>query len=139
MMVQVMRLRPLFSAPTPTGPVMSTVQREVAQDGLPPRDGDGSPGVTFQGDGHVTLRRQLHQQLLAALASRRGERLNEQELRQDLFRLAGELSGQNDGDLESHERESLVEQVLTEVFGYRPIEAHVRDTAISDVLNNGAR
>src|SRR5262249_23536315 len=90
-------------------------------------------------DWRSRLGRHLHQQLLAAIASGRGERLSKQELRWELVRRAEELSAQQAGSLNIREREKLVDQVLDEVLGFGPLEGLMRDNDVSDSLINGPR
>jgi pilus assembly protein CpaF len=89
------------------------------------------------GNGHAGLRELLHQHLLATVSSHRGERQNEDDLRVELLRLAGELAEAR--SLDGAARKALVEEVLGEVFGYGPIEDLMHDPDITDILINGPR
>src|SRR6266487_4380648 len=68
------------------------------------------------------VKHQLHQQLLATITSGRDKRLNEQDMRGKLALLADELSSQQPGLLEAAEQDTLIGQVLDEVFGFGPLE-----------------
>jgi pilus assembly protein CpaF len=128
---------------------MASFHPEYGQDGVPPPDkiDSGAPvrgegdlsGAAVRDDGHLSLKRRLHQQLLATISAGRLERLSEPELRLELGRLVEELARQNAAFLELPEQEALVEQVLDEVFGYGPIEGLIRNHEISDILINGPR
>src|SRR5262249_33929905 len=122
---------------------------EDVRGGVPPADqADGAPPVraaaTASGPGvrdnwDPSLKNQIHQELLAALTRGQMEQLSEQELRLELAQLAEALSRQDGESLGLAEQETLVEQVLNEVFGYGPIEGLMRDHEISDILINGPR
>jgi pilus assembly protein CpaF len=98
-----------------------------------------APGQAAGDEWRSSLKHQLHQQLLATIASGRDQRLNEQDLRRKLARLAEELSRQQSVLLESTEQDTLIEQVLDEVFGFGPLEGLIRDNAVSDIMINGPR
>src|SRR5262249_1205600 len=86
-----------------------------------------------------SLKQQLHQQLRGTIASGRDQRLTEKELRGKLARLAEELSSRQSVLLESAEQDTLIKQVLDEVFGFGPLEGLIRDHAVSDIMINGPR
>jgi pilus assembly protein CpaF len=98
-------------------------------------DADASAGDDWRN----TLTERLREQLLAAIAARRGERLSEHQLRPELARLAAELAAGHGESFESPELHALVEQVLEEVFGYGPIQGLMEDQEITDILINGPR
>jgi pilus assembly protein CpaF len=128
---------------------MTLVPPEDVRGGLPPpekadsvRPGGGAgalSGPVVTENGHANLKHRFHQELLSGLSMGKRERLSEQEMRLELGQLAESLSRQYPEFLSLAEQESLIEQVLNEVFGYGPIEDLMRDHEISDILINGPR
>jgi pilus assembly protein CpaF len=95
--------------------------------------------VDFTEETRANLRNRLHQQLLASLASGRSGRLNEQQMRVELTKLADELVNGSQDRFSSADQSKLIEELLNEVFGYGPIDILMRDHRISDILINGPR
>jgi pilus assembly protein CpaF len=85
------------------------------------------------------LAQRLREQVLSAIASGRDERLSEQQLRPRVARLAEVLSLSQGEPVEASELQTLVDQVLEEVFGYGPIQGLMTDQDITDILINGPR
>jgi pilus assembly protein CpaF len=112
--------------------------RRDAGDGTRPPAAPG-PDAGARDDWRNTLTDRLREQLLEAIATRRGERLGEEQLRPELARLAGELAAGQGEPFESPELHALVEQVLEEVFGYGPIHGLMNDQDVTDILINGPR
>jgi pilus assembly protein CpaF len=109
---------------------------------LPPPDehshraaADGGPQEHWR----ATLTERLREQLLAAIASGRSERLTEEQLRPQLIRLGEQLAAKQDEPLEATDLHVMVEHVLGEVFGYGPIQPLMNDQDITDILINGPR
>jgi pilus assembly protein CpaF len=101
--------------------------------------GDAVVGGAGGNDPQGPLKRRLHEQLLLALTTDRVDRTSEQTARADLVRLAAELAAQAPGPLSLTEQETVVEQVLAEVFGYGPLAGLMQNHEISDILINGPR
>jgi pilus assembly protein CpaF len=85
------------------------------------------------------LKKDLHQKVIqgmdiSALGAMAGE-----ELRAEVRRAIEELCRLSPGLLSLREREGLVEEILNETFGLGPLEALMRDPAISDILVNGPK
>ena len=64
-------------------------------------------------------------------------KLNAEELRREVRRVADELCQRSSTLLNRSERERLVSEVLDETFGLGPLEPLLRDPTISDILING--
>jgi pilus assembly protein CpaF len=123
---------------------MATGPPKVDAGGDPPADparvGDASFAAGGWGNGHPGLAQSLHQHLLAVLSANRGERLSEEDVRQELRRrLADPRLAEQAGSLDGVSLEALIEQILAEVFGYGPLEGLMRDHEITDILINGPR
>src|SRR5262245_29411583 len=102
------------NADAASGPLPPPGRVEV---GLPVRLDGASSDPNGRDHRQLSLKRRLHQHLLAALPAGRMERLSEAELRLDLGRLAEELAHRDAEFLGLADLETLVEQVLNEVFG----------------------
>jgi pilus assembly protein CpaF len=90
-------------------------------------------------DRFLTIKRQLHQQLITGMDLSLIGTMNEEELRLEVRRAAEELIRQGSDLLNLSERERLVSEVIDETFGLGPLEPLMRDTTISDILVNGPK
>ncbi len=83
------------------------------------------------------IKRELHQQVIAGMDLSAIGTMHEDELRTEVRRIAEELCRRRSDLLSLSERESLINEVLDEVFGLGPLEPLFRDSAITDILING--
>jgi pilus assembly protein CpaF len=90
-------------------------------------------------DRFLTIKRQLHQQLITGMDLSTIGTMNEEELRLEVRRAAEELIRQGSDLLNLSERERLVSEVIDETFGLGPLEPLMRDPTISDILVNGPK
>jgi pilus assembly protein CpaF len=88
--------------------------------------------------GYQNLKAKLHDELLDRLNLERLTRVTRQEAEPEIRVLIGELIEKetHTTPLSMVERETLVVDVLNELFGLGPLEALLRDTDISDILVN---
>jgi pilus assembly protein CpaF len=84
------------------------------------------------------LKAKLHQELLERLNLERLTRISREDAEPEIRVLILELmeGATRDRPLSLSERETLVEDVLNELFGLGPLEALLRDPDISDILVN---
>ncbi len=97
------------------------------------------PLVQSNEDRFLTIKRQLHQQLITGMDLSTIGTMNEEELRLEVRRAAEELIRQGSDLLNLSERERLVSEVIDETFGLGPLEPLMRDPTISDILVNGPK
>ncbi len=90
-------------------------------------------------DWFLALKRELHQQVISGIDLTSIGTMPEDELRVEVRRQAELLCRRRSDLLSLHEREQLVNEVLDETFGYGPLEALMKDMAISDILINGPK
>src|SRR5271166_4392506 len=90
-------------------------------------------------DRFLTIKRQLHQQLITGMDLSMIGTMNEEELRLEVRRAAEELIRHGSDLLNLSERERLVSEVIDETFGLGPLEPLMRDPTISDILVNGPK
>jgi pilus assembly protein CpaF len=83
------------------------------------------------------LKGQLHEQLVAGLDLNALGQLPQDELREELRRLAEQLSQLTPELLNLRERDRLVAEVLDETLGLGPLEPLLGDPAVTDILING--
>jgi pilus assembly protein CpaF len=103
-------------------------------------DRNGQGGIaTSDEDRFITLKRQLHQQLITGMDISSIGSMNEEELRHELRRAAEEQVRQGSALLNLSERERLVSEVVDETFGLGPLEPLMRDPTISDIMVNGPK
>jgi len=87
----------------------------------------------------LTLKRRLHQQVIAAIDIATMRSLSDAELREEIHRKATQIC-RTDPDLKNlPEQDLLIEQVMNEAYGYGPIEELMLDPIVSDILINGPR
>jgi pilus assembly protein CpaF len=84
-------------------------------------------------------KRRIHNKLIEKLDLDRVGRMDGESLRRDIRVAVEHLCDLEDVMLNRSEREQLVEQVLDETFGFGPLEALLKDPAITDILVNGPR
>jgi pilus assembly protein CpaF len=105
---------------------------------LPARDFERSSGDTAPvSEEFRWLKSQLHHQLVAGMDLSLIGKLNAEELRREVRRVADELCQRSSTLLNRAERERLVSEVLDETFGLGPLEPLLQDPTISDILING--
>ncbi|MCL4207457.1 MAG: CpaF family protein [Pirellulaceae bacterium] len=118
---------PVEPVPIPTEPVTSPV---VESD--PPPEEQAA-------DWFLTLKRELHQQIVGKLNPGVLRSMKEDELKEEVRRQTEALCQERAELLNATERERLVVEVLDETFGLGPLEQLLRDPDISDILINGPR
>ena len=100
-------------------------------------NGNGNGQVAEASADLLQIKRELHQQVIGALDLSTVGSMPEDELRLEVRRLAEQLSRRRKDLLSHYERETLVNEVLDEVFGLGPLEPLFQDDEISDILVNG--
>ncbi|MDX1943883.1 MAG: CpaF family protein [Pirellulaceae bacterium] len=81
----------------------------------------------------------IHRELIDALDLSRITGLSDDELREDIRRLAeGMLRGRSK-KLPAIDEERLVDELLAESFGLGPLEPYMQDPDVTDILVNGAQ
>ena len=83
------------------------------------------------------LKEQLHHQLIAGMDLSVLGSLDKEQLQAEVRRVAEDLCRRSSSLLNRPEREQLVNEVLDEAFGLRPLEPLLNDPAITDILVNG--
>jgi len=87
----------------------------------------------------LTLKRDLHQQIVAKMNPGVIRSMKEDELKEEVRRQTETLCKERAELLNATERERLVTEVLDETFGLGPLEQLLRDRDISDILINGPK
>src|SRR3954453_18716196 len=82
------------------------------------------------------LKVRIHQQLVARLDVQNLRTLPPETVRSEVRVLIRELCQSEKGLINSNEQEKLMDEVMDETFGLGPLEALLKDTAISDILVN---
>jgi pilus assembly protein CpaF len=106
---------------------------------LPTDRNKPGPLVVSNEDRFLTIKRQLHQQLITGMDLSTISTMNEEELRLEVRRAAEELIRHGPDLLNLSARERLVSEVIDETFGLGPLEPLMRDPTISDILVNGPK
>ncbi|MGO9469405.1 MAG: CpaF family protein [Isosphaeraceae bacterium] len=103
-------------------------------------DRSGQAGLArLNEDRFLTIKRQLHHQLITGMDLSLIGAMNEAELRVEVRHAAEELIRHGSDLLNLSERERLVSEVIDETFGLGPLEPLMRDPTISDILVNGPK
>src|SRR5437868_5575832 len=82
----------------------------------------------------LRLKKELHQQLISGMDLAAIGKMGQEELRVEVRRAAEDLCRRSPDLLNLSERERLVSEVLDETFGLGPLEALMRDPAITDIM-----
>jgi pilus assembly protein CpaF len=107
-----------------------------------PRSSDLSKGHGANGAGTsetAGLEERLLQHLRATLAAKRDQQPSEDDLRIELSCRLEKVLAAEGGSLDYGEQQTLVAAVMSEVFGYGPLESLLHDHAITDIFVNGPR
>ena len=98
----------------------------------------GATSADTRQRGYQELKTRLHQELLTRLNLERLTRVTREEAEPEIRALIGELIERETATtpLSLAERETLIIDVLNELFGLGPLEALLRDPDISDILVN---
>ena len=79
----------------------------------------------------------IHRELLDALDLSRITGLSDEELRDDIRRLAEGMLQKRSAKLPAIDEDRLVDELLAESFGLGPLEPYMQDPDVSDILVNG--
>src|SRR4030095_10752553 len=80
----------------------------------------------------------IHRELLDSLDLSRITGLTDEELREDIRRLAEGMLRSRSRKLPPIDEERLVDELIAESFGLGPLEPYMQDPDVSDILVNGA-
>jgi pilus assembly protein CpaF len=83
------------------------------------------------------LKSQIHLRLLNSLSLEQLRALNKEGVRDQIGLVVEKLVVDDGVPLTLGERDRLIEEILDEVFGLGPLEALLKDPAISDIMVNG--
>ncbi len=83
------------------------------------------------------LKTELHKRIVEALDLSKLNRWDQQRIRREVRALATQLCASAQELLNEVERERLIEEVMSEVFGLGPLDPLMTDPAITDILVNG--
>jgi pilus assembly protein CpaF len=92
---------------------------------------DGASQQGFQ-----DMKSRLHRMLINRMDLTKLGQLEQEQLHEEVARLASTLLAQEDTPLSSAEKERLIHEVRHELFGLGPLEQLLADTSISDILVN---
>ena len=87
----------------------------------------------------LRIKKDLHQKLISEMDLSAIGSMGDDELKAEVRRGAEQLCRQSEDLLSFAERERLITEVLDETFGIGPLEALMRDPAVSDILVNGPK
>ncbi len=83
------------------------------------------------------LKTSLHRQMVDVIDFHKAEDLSESELRGQLRSLADYLCTRQSLQLDQRQRESMVSEIMDEIYGFGPIESLMVDPEVTDILING--
>jgi len=84
------------------------------------------------------LKTRLHRQMVDAIDLSKAGELSESELRDQLRSLAAHLCTRGSVQLDAGDRDTMVAEIMDEIYGFGPLESLMADPGVSDVLVNGA-
>ncbi len=104
-------------------------------------NGHGPGEPVAQAENHEAefqrLKTGIHRELLDSLDLSRITGLSDQELREDIRRLAEGMLKTRGRKLPAIDEDRLVEELIAESFGLGPLEPYMQDPDVTDVLVNG--
>jgi pilus assembly protein CpaF len=83
------------------------------------------------------LKTEIHKRIVEAIDLSRLNRWDQQRLRREVRVLASQLCASAPELLNELEREQLIDEVMSEVFGLGPLDPLMTDPSITDILVNG--
>ncbi|WP_448585452.1 CpaF family protein [Thermaurantiacus sp.] len=83
------------------------------------------------------LKTSLHRQMVDVIDFSKAEALSESELRSQLRSLADYLCTRQSVALDRGQRETMVDEIMDEIYGFGPIESLMVDPNVTDILING--
>ncbi len=83
------------------------------------------------------LKNSLHRQMIHAIDYSRAESMTPDELRGQLKGLAEYLCSRQETRLDDSQQESMVNEIMDEIFGFGPLESLMVDPEVTDILVNG--
>src|SRR5215470_15620588 len=95
------------------------------------------PPVIFSDSTYKELKTKIHVQILESIDLEALNRLSEGVARERVGLAIRDLLNRQRTPLASAERETLIDEILHEVFGLGPLEPLLADPTVSDVLVNG--
>src|SRR5258708_9056813 len=98
----------------------------------PSNDSPASFALRFQ-----TVKARIHKEIVEKLDLSKLNRWNEDRLRREVRALADQFVQGSPDLLSKVDREHLIDELMNEIFGFGPLEALMKDPAISDILVNG--
>ena len=93
----------------------------------------GSPRQSFQ-----QLKTRLHRQMVDAIDMSKAGEIGDETFRGQLRALASHLCERPEAGLPAGDRETMVRELMDEVYGFGPLQPLMDDPEVSDVLVNGA-
>jgi pilus assembly protein CpaF len=89
-------------------------------------------------DQSTDLKRQVHQSLLETLGPRLYDsRLTQSELEQEVRRTLQDVLVTGTVPLTAADRARMAQEIADDILGYGPIEPHLRDTEVTEIMVNG--
>jgi len=83
------------------------------------------------------LKTSLHRQMVEVIDFSKAEVLSETDLRGQLQSLAEHLCTRQDVHLDPKQRETMVTEIMDEIYGFGPIESLMVDPEVTDIMING--
>ncbi len=99
---------------------------------------DGEVLVDEQELAFQQLKIKIHERLVDELDLSMLAHVSHDELSEEVRQISKELLVEEKVDLETADRERMLDELFDEVFGLGPLEALMRDDAVSDILVNNA-
>ncbi|NVD43533.1 CpaF family protein [Qipengyuania atrilutea] len=87
----------------------------------------------------LELKVSIHKALLDRMNLSSLEKMSRDELKSGIGDIVGELLVEENEVLNRSERESLIEDILDELFGLGPLEPQLQDENVTDILVNGPK
>jgi pilus assembly protein CpaF len=83
------------------------------------------------------VKNRLHRQMVDAIDMSKAGELGDEEFRRQLHALASHLCTQREAGVSAGDRETMVRELMDEIYGFGPLQGLMSDPEVSDVLVNG--
>ena len=83
------------------------------------------------------LKNELHRKIVDSINLKHSDEMSQAEFESQLKGLAGYLCAQQDSPLDRAERDAVVDEIIDELYGFRPLAALMADSNVTDIVING--
>lgn len=83
------------------------------------------------------LKSELHRKIVDSINLQHSNEMTQEEFESQLKGLAGYLCSQQNSPLDNAQRDTVVDEIIEELYGFRPLATLLADPNVTDILVNG--